>query len=287
MASDEPRRLQIGIDAEKVVVAGVPLTMRSGRAVRRRDGSVTEVVPVPPSGRGRSVRIRFVCRLALVLGLLSAVLSAAGINWWVPAGLAVLILVVVTVEQSRAARPGFLAVPSGDSGHVLWESQERSAYAKALVVTRRIRRTWPELAHMIDPIEADASLTRALDDLAAIMARRQEIRRLRAELAGVAHQNLPADSPAVLALLEQRSRVEELWRETGATANRVLASINAAARAGDDLIREQRIADTAVRAELVIAQIAAAGGARSVEAGPELAERTAAVVDAYRELAAR
>jgi hypothetical protein len=77
-----------------------------------------------------------------------------------------------------------------------------------------------------------------------------------------------------------------LWRETGASANRILAGINAAALAGENLIREQRIGATADRAEQAIAQLTAADRARSVEAGPELAERTAAVVAAYRELAA-
>jgi hypothetical protein len=138
---------------------------------------------------------------------------------------------------------------------------------------------------MIDPVDADRSLARALDDLAAIMTRRQEIRRLRAELGEVDHRDLPAHSPAVRALLEQRIRVDALWRDTGASANRILAAINAAALAGDNLVREQRIGATADRADAAIAQLAAAGRTRSVEAGPDLADRTTAVVAAYRELA--
>jgi hypothetical protein len=54
--------------------------------------------------------------------------------------------------------------------------------------------------------------------------------------------------------------------------------------AGENLIREQRIGATAERAEQALAQLTASGAGRSLEAGPELAERTAAVIAAYREL---
>ena len=285
MAAGARRELHIGVDAEKVVVAPVPLRMRTGRAARRRSGSVIEVVPVPPSGRTREDRARFASQLSLVLLVFCAVSAALGIPWWEPAAGSVVLVLFVADQQRRAARTGYLAVPAGADCHVLYAREERLAYERAVAVSRRIRRTWPALGNMIDPQEADRSLTRALDDLPAIMSRRQRIRRLRAELAAVDDRNLPADSPAVLALAAQRARVDALWRETGASANRILAAINAAALAGENLIRERRIGETARDAELAITGLAAADRARSVEAGPELAERTAAVIAAYRELA--
>jgi hypothetical protein len=286
MTKVRPRRLFIGVDGEKIVIAPYPLKMRTGKARRRRTGSVTEIVPVPPSGRSRPARLRFAGQLGLVVLFLSGILNAAGLPWWAVTGGSVAVLAFVMVEQARAARPGRIAVPAGTEHHVLVTAEERTAYAKALVVARRIRTTWPALENMIDPVDADRALTRALDDLAAELARRQDIRRLRAELADVDHRDLPPDSPAVRALIEQRRRVDDLWRAAGATANRILAGINAAALAGDNLVRERRIGATADRAEHAIAQLTAAGAARSVEAGPDLAERTAAVVAAYRELAA-
>jgi hypothetical protein len=75
MAAASSRELHIGIDAEKVVVAPVPLRMRTGRARRRRRGTVTEVVPLPPSGRTREDRIRFAPQLGLVLLVFCAVLA--------------------------------------------------------------------------------------------------------------------------------------------------------------------------------------------------------------------
>jgi hypothetical protein len=283
VVTPRPKGLHIGIDVEKVVVSPLPLKMRSGRARRVRWGSVTEVVPVPSSGRSRQDRARFALQLALVLVVLSAVLSALGIAWWAAGAGSIVIFAFVTVQQALAARAGIIAVPKGEDSPVLRAAEERAAFERAVVVAKRVRQTWPALRHMIDPVDADRSLTAALAELAEIMSRREQVRLLRAELVDAARHGLPADSPAVQALAEQRLRAEALWRSTAGAANRILASINAAALAGEDLIREQRIGTTAREAELTISRLAV-GGPSPTEAGPELAERTAAVIAAYREL---
>ncbi|GAB1645815.1 hypothetical protein [Krasilnikovia sp. MM14-A1259] len=278
--------LHIGIDAEKVVVSPHRLRMRTGRAHRSRAGLVLEVVPAAPSGRSRESRVAIVWQLGLGLLICCVVLNAFGLPWLVPALVSASVVVLVGWAQARAARPGVLASPRGDDGHVLRAREERIAYERAVAVSHRIRRTWPALRGMIDPAEADHTLTRALEQLAALLARRQQIRALRDELIEAARQELPADSPAAEALAAQRTRVEELWRETGLTANRMLRGIAAAAHAGETLLREQEIGRTARDAEMAISRLAAVGAAAPAEAGPELAERTAAVVKAYRELAA-
>jgi hypothetical protein len=286
MTGQSPFELHIGVDAEKVVVSPYRLKMRTGRAVRTRTGSVTEVVPAPPTGRTREDRTRFASQLALVLLVLCAVLTALGIPWWAAAAGSVALVGFVAAEQARAARAGVLAVPRSEDAEVLWAREERIAYERAVAVSRRIRRTWPGLRDMIDPADADRALTRALDQLATLLARREQIRRLREELAQAGRAELPADSPARQALSAQRERVEALWRETGIAANRMLAGINTTALAGEGLLRELRVGRAVREAELAISQLAAAAPAAGAEAGPELAERTAAVVAAYRELAA-
>ncbi|MEV6847433.1 hypothetical protein [Actinoplanes sp. NPDC051411] len=274
--------LHIGADAEKVVVSAYPLRMREGRATRRRTGSVTEFLPALPSGRSREARIAIACRVALSLMVVTAFLYATGVPWLLPALASATGLTLLWRRMARASRPGRFAVPADDESRVLWSEPERVAYERAVTVSRRIRRTWPALPDMIDPVTADRSLTRALGDLAAQMARRQEIRRLRAELQDVREQGVPGDSPAVLALAAQRERVEKLWLETAESANRVLRSLDAAARAGETFLREQRISDTARAAEQVLATLVP--NADPIEAGPELATRTEAVISAYREL---
>jgi len=274
--------LHIGVDAEKVVVSPYPLRLREGRATRRRTGSVTEFFPVPASGRSREVRVAIACRAGLALLLGTAFLYAVGLPWWLPALASAIGLTVLWRRLARAARRGRFAVPADDESQVLWSEPERVAYERAVVVSRRIRRTWPALPDMIDPVTADRSLTRALADLAGQMARRQEIRRLRAELSDVREQGVPTDSPAVLALAAQRDRVEKLWLATAESANRVLRSLDTAALAGETFLREQKISDTARAAEQTLAALVP--DATPAEAGPELAARTEAVISAYREL---
>lgn len=274
--------LHIGADAEKVVVAPYPLRLREGRATRRRTGSVTEFFPALPSGRTLQARVAISCRVALALTVVTAFLYAVGLPWWLPALASATGVTLLWRRMARSARPGRFAVPADEESRVLWSEPERVAFERAVVVSRRIRRTWPALPDMIDPVTADRALTRALGDLAGQMARRQEIRRLRAELSGVREQGVPGDSPAVLALAAQRERVEKLWLETAESANRVLRSLDTAALAGETFLREQKISDTARAAEQMLATLLPHTG--PAEAGPELAARTEAVISAYREL---
>jgi len=279
-----PTDLHIGIDQEKIVLAPYALKARTGRIRQVRAGSVVETVPLPPTGRDRDDRVTFAARLSLPLLFAGAVLFAAGLPWWLPAGAALATIGAVWHRQSRAAQTATFAMPRADGGRVLWSPRERAAFERAVRTARRIRRTWPGLAAMVDPAAADHSLTHALDDLATVLVRRQEIRRLRAELAAVRHEGVPADSPAVRALAEQRDRIEVLWQETGEQADRLLRSLDTIALAGETFLHEQRIGATVRDAELVLAGLTA--GAAPAESGPDLADRTAAVLSAYRELAA-
>ncbi|GIM98162.1 hypothetical protein [Paractinoplanes toevensis] len=276
--------LFIGADTEKTVVSAYPLKTRTGRTRRTRTGTVTEFLPVTPSGRSREVRVTFLARLSLPLVLVATLMFAAGLPAWLPA---VIILVTVGLagwdDRRRAQRTTF-AIPRDPGARVLRTPEERAAYGRAVAVARRIRRTWPALPGMIDPDAADATLTHALDDLASLLVRRQEIRALRTGLRNVRMADVPADSPAALALAEQRQRTEQLWLDSAAQANRILRSIDETALAGETFVREQRIGATARQAEQVLARLTA--GAPPAESAPELADRTTVVLDAYRELAA-
>lgn len=277
--------MYVGADRDKVVVSPNPIKLRSGRARRHTHGSWTELIPVRPSGRSRDERVRTASQVALTLLILGALITGLGIPWYVVSAAATATVGWLVAHQSRAARTAIFAPPRGEGSHVLHSARERTAYVRALETARRVRATWPALQHMIDPAEADRALTAALHDLAAVLARRQELRRLRDELAGAARHDLPADSPAVLAWHAQQQRAEQLWTESRDHANHILAGIDAAARAGENLIREQRLHTTARAAELAISRLTAATPPPST-AAPELAERTAAVIAAYRELSA-
>ncbi|WP_433376920.1 hypothetical protein ACQPZX_08765 [Actinoplanes sp. CA-142083] len=275
--------LHVGADAEKTVVSAYALRTRAGRARRRRTGSLIESQPVLPSGRSREVRVTFLARVSLPLLFAGAVLFAAGVPGWLLAGVILATVAALGRLDRRRSQRAVFALPG--QARVLRTREERAAFNHAVVAARRVRHTWPGLPGMIDPDSADRSLTQALDDLATVLVRRQEIRRLRAGLDGVRHEEVPDGSRAVLALAEQRDRAERLWLETGEQANRILRAIDEAALAGESFLQEQRIGATARQAELALARLGA--GPEPAGAGPELADRTAAVVSAYRELAER
>lgn len=273
--------LHIGIDARKTVVTQYAIKVGRGRATRRRGGSVTEMIPVPPSGASREDRITVLARLSFPLLFLSAFFAAAGVPWWIPAGASAALLTAIWRHQARAAQP--TSFTPGPGATVLWAPEERAAYDRAVVVSRRVRSTWPALTDMIDPVEADAALTRALHDLATLMSRRQDLRRLRADLSAVRRTDVPADSPAVLALDARRAEADRLWQESRDEANRILRAIDRAARTGEAFLRERAIGETARHAELVLAGLTA--GSAPAETAPDLADRTEAVITAYRDLA--
>ncbi|MEU4560819.1 hypothetical protein AB0F72_20775 [Actinoplanes sp. NPDC023936] len=274
--------LHVGSDVEKTVVSPYPIKCRSGRARRTRTGSLVESVPCAPSGRTLEQRVVVTARVALPLLFVSAVLSAFGFSWWLGAAGSVALVAWLWRRLARGAQPGAFAVPRDPASRVLWTAAERTAFDGALAASHRVRGTWPALAGMVDPVLADRSLTRALDELATVLTRRQELRRLRADLRGVRLADIPADSPARAAVAEQSERAEELWRETGAAADRIVRSIDTAALAGETFLRERQVAATARYAERTLARVT---GAPAAESGPELADRTEAVIAAYRDLA--
>lgn len=272
-----PTELHIGIDREKIVVTPYAVQPRTGRVRRHRTGSLVESLPVAPSGRSREERVTFAARVSIALIFASAVLFAVGVPWLFCAAASVITLSTVWRRQARAAQIGTFEA----HGRVLTTPQERATYERANLTARRIRRTWPALSGMIDPVTAGDALTEALDELATLMARRQEIRRLRDGLSGV-RADVPADSPAKLALADQRDRVEQLWRETGEQADQILQAIEETARAGETFLRERHLGATVRRAETMLASLSA--GAPPTETGLDLAEHTAAVISAYRDL---
>ncbi|GAA0813213.1 hypothetical protein [Spirilliplanes yamanashiensis] len=281
-ARRRPARLYVGADRTAVVVTPRPPKLRTGRAVRRRHGAFVEVVPVPPGGpslRGIAVP------LVTFVGALNLLLVNLGLAWYLPAAVSVVVLVVVAQALHRANSPGTFAAPA--DGHLLSHPADRETMTRCVAVAHRIRRTWPALRHMIDPAVADQQLARALADLAAVLSRREEIRRLRDELAAVRADGLGADSSAVRALREQRAEVDALWRDADAEVEQHADRLHATALAGERLIREQQVAAAARGAERAVARLAPGRAAAADGAAEQLAGRTEAVIAAYRDLADR
>src|SRR5689334_2062955 len=145
-----PTELHIGMDAEKTVISPYALRLRTGRAVRHRTGSTTEVVPVDPTGADRAARLAAASRLSLALIFVSAALATAGVPWWLSFTASVAAVAARWQHQSRAAGTASFEIPDGEGSHVLHTEQERAVFRRAVGVSRRLRRTWPVLSGMID-----------------------------------------------------------------------------------------------------------------------------------------
>jgi hypothetical protein len=192
---------------------------------------------------------------------------------------------------------------------------EQEAFDRAIGLADRISQTWPRLGALIDPADAGMLLAGALWEIAELLARRQELEAVVAGLdrpefiAEPAHDARPpkakpgtgaaaeAAPAAAAAARQQRGTANPLVRELRsrlAEAKAALAAVNAdlvrresalhrAEQAGLDFIREQemrraiRTADNALRA---------APPPGTLDAAADLADRTRAVVAAYRELTA-
>ena len=111
-----PADLHIGMDTEKVVVSAYPIRTRTGRARRNRTGTVTECLPVPPSGRSREMRVTFLARLGLPLFFLSAALYAAGVPWLLLAAGTAATLALVGRRDARRAQRATFEVPRDAGG---------------------------------------------------------------------------------------------------------------------------------------------------------------------------
>jgi len=189
----------------------------------------------------------------------------------------------------RLRRPGNI---------VLREERAQSAFDRALAVADRVSETWPALGPLVDTDDASAMLAEALWQIAAVLARREE---LDAVLLAA-----PADlAAASVEVRAQVSAAKAARARVAAEFGRREASLRRAEDAGRDFIREQHMREAVRAAEQTLRTMPSGGPAPIVlasdalavssvagprtatgDAAADLAEQTHAVLAAYRELTA-
>ncbi|MEV6344683.1 hypothetical protein [Actinoplanes sp. NPDC051851] len=183
------------------------------------------------------------------------------------------------IEQGGADQGG--AGRGGALFRTLFDEPERRRFQDALTVAESVAGTWPALAGLIDERDARWALNQALWDLADVLARHQDIRRILAALEEYADDDLPrAQRDVTEQLTTARAALRRLDEQIASRE----ASLAAAERAGRRLDRERRLDET-LRESAASIDIQAVGSP-GVDTAGELAEQTDAVVQAYRELAA-
>ena len=270
--------LYVAHDDELVIVSRLPLEVVGGRGLSYGWGSVVEVTPADRSDdRGPLTGVLY--GLGSVVALFGVFLLLGQVGW----GGLLLLLGAAAVGGAALhrwrQRPGVISAPRLDSDpaqhHVLVDDRDRKVFSDAIDLCQRTSETWPALGALIDVPVAERQLAQALFDVAGALERRHELRELHAELAehDGAFELAPRMLKATAALAEADDEVA-----------RRLSTLNAVAVAGEELIRDQEIDALARAADEALARLTSAGPAIAPDAGSELAERTEAVLRAYREL---
>ncbi|MFI5897953.1 hypothetical protein ACIA5D_48515 [Actinoplanes sp. NPDC051513] len=270
--------LYVAHDDKLAIVSRLPLEVVGGRGLSFGWGSVLEVTPADkPGDSGPTTGVLY--SFGTIFGIIGGVLLLGGVFW---GGFFVLAGIAAgggAVLYGLRRRPGVISAPSlesdRDQHHVLVDDRDRKVFSDAIDLCQRTSETWPALGALIDVPIAEKQLAQALFDLAGALERRQELRDLHAELAehDGAFELAPRMAKATSALAELDDEVTQR-----------LATLNAVAVAGEELIRDQEIDALAREADETLARLTSAGPAIVADAGSELAERTEAVLRAYREL---
>lgn len=269
--------LYVAHDDKLVVVSRLPLEVIGGQGLSFGWGSVLEVTPSNRPGDPGPLTV-VLYGFGIILGVTGALFVLGGVIQGLFLILAGVAAGGLAALSDRRRRPGVISAPRLESDReqhrVLVDQRDRKVFSDAIDLCQRTTETWPALGALVDVPVAERQLALALFDLAGSLERRRELRDLHAELAE--HDGAFELAPRIL---KATAALAELDDEV----TRRLATLNAVAVAGEELIRDQEIDALAREADEALARLTSAP-AIAPDAGSELAERTEAVLRAYREL---
>lgn len=282
-------RLYVAKGDTAVVISRRRLRTVGGRVVERSWPGLVETVstrldPDPPRSRTAAATVVLPPLLAALI-----VMGISGVVFGVLAG--IVVFFAMSYLHPAARRPQTLQVrrASADTTRVLTGGDEQMIFARAVRTADRISETWPALGALVDVAEADGMLVEALWELSAVLIRRQDLRRVLADLSRPEFAGLPADDDTVRQLHQHRHTARLALAAVDAEVARREANLVRAEKAGLDFIRDQKVRRAIRAAEQSLEGLAPpvsgdGGAASAVDSGAGLAERTATVLAAYREL---
>lgn len=233
-----------------------------------------------PGRRGARARYGTAAVGGLVAGAALSVAATAALG--VPVAAVALVGAIVGYRR-RAAR---LATAWQREHRVLTHTDDVEAFTAASTATESIVAAWPHLGALAGADDPGPALARSLWNLSGFLVTRAEMRDAHGDLVRV-RRDLPTDT----ALAQD---VEDRLAQLSASLATVQAEIDVRVGAFEDLaqrceryLREERAIARAREAVRDADQTLTVPGQPTdlaLEPGNELAERTRAVLDAYREL---
>ncbi|GIJ43172.1 hypothetical protein Val02_00580 [Virgisporangium aliadipatigenens] len=213
-------------------------------------------------------------------------------TWFIGMALGVLALVAITHLRDRIPRRS--EPPQEDPRRItLFRQQDREAYDEALESARRFSAGWPSLAQLIDPDEARDTLARTLWDVAEVLAHRQAVHSFVAELLAYDVTGLPPESPVHARIREEEKVARDSLPAIEEELRAHLSNLRTMADSAEEFAREmelrerERAIGEAIDSARRKLDTTAAGRVAPATASRELADRTAAVLAAYRDLTSR
>jgi hypothetical protein len=297
--------LHVAKDRHRTLISRTGRRAPDGRQVDHAWGALVE-----ERARGHQVSADPAPPIIALTGLPAIVVLLAGLEYLgafaavLACGLTMLVTgaLVFRFARRRAPRP---RVTAEAEGRELTTEAERAAFDRAMATADRVAATWPALDGLVDVPEAETLLAEALWEIAGVLARRQELTAVLAQLTRPDFAALsPADATAARLQTQVRATKEALSAVEIDLARRE-ASLRRAEEAGRGFIREREMREAIRAAERSLASTAdpaltstAADPALASAGGPtpaftarpapdpaaELAEQTQLVIAAYREL---
>jgi hypothetical protein len=276
--------LYIARHPNTTVISRSGLRVRDGRRVRRSWTALVEIrVPDTPAPTDRSVPVLAATVLPPVLAGLIAQ-HFLGIEPAIVLSVFLLLTLISVVpaihgRRSRRARQQ----PTPDA-RTLTAAAERTAFDRAVASADRISGTWPALGDLVDVPAAEALLADALWEIAGLLARRQELSAVLADLTRPDFAGLsPADGTAERLRAQIRATKEALSAIEIDLAARE-ANLRRAEEAGRTFIREREMRQAIQAAERSLGTHP--DPSHAADPAADLADQTQLVLTAYRELTA-
>lgn len=233
-----------------------------------------------PGRRGARTRYGTAAVAGVVAGTVLGVAATAALG--IPVAAVALVGAVVGYRR-RAAR---LSTAWQREHRVLAHTEDVEAFNAARAATESIIAAWPHLGALAGADDPGPALARSLWNLSEFLVARADVRDAHEDLVRV-RGDLPPDT-------ELAGDVDDRLAQLDASLARVQAEIDVRVGAFEDLarrcgryLREERAiarAREAVRDADQTLSVPGPLGDLALEPGNELAERTRAVLDAYREL---
>ncbi len=285
--SDHPFHLWVARDTVSTTIA--PQRIRvNGRANFRKQGNVSFLMLHKSSGSNASDRRLGWLIVLTAVGIAYACFSDEEPRWGMAligvVGVFCLVPVVLSdaPDKAKTVKPSLQSLPSGT--RVLTRFDERRVFDDLQTLADRIDKTLPALAGLVDSRDAASLVAQSLWQGAGILARKQEIRGVREDLAKHGHPGSPMTSRARLELQSQQARAGALWREVNEDLATLVSQLTVTAEAGEAFVRDKEIDDTLQRTADAINKLSLDISPIEANAGEQLADKTTAVLTAYREL---